>query len=234
MKNFFLFIISTFLLQSCMFNAVRPEGPVTTDSREISSFDRITVCCGLNLHLTYGEDYSLEIEANENFMEYIITEVKDNQLKIRVKKDHNLQGGTKNIHVSTSTLNQLRVSSGSTAKSVNTIKSDNLEVNVSSGAHANVKVEANELEADASSGAHLTISGYVNEQFDAHASSGAHIKAGGVSGVGFEGDVSSGAHIKVGEFKYVDGTASSGGHIKYAGNPEKVDVNKSSGGSVSN
>jgi hypothetical protein len=66
----------------------------------------------------------------------------------------------------------------------------------------------------------------------ANASSGSDIDASEFHTKKCTASVSSGADVRVYATEQLDASASSGGDISYYGNPEKKDINKSSGGGV--
>ena len=233
----FLTTVIFLFTSSCVYvlsmDHVKATGEVVKEKRTVDSYNSIDVSSGIHVILKQTGNYSVEVEANENFLEYIIVEVKENTLHIKVENGTSLMGGTKNVYVEIDKVEDIEISSGASANSEGIISGSEMEVSVSSGARADLNIEAEEIDVKASSGAHINLEGKVTNEMDANASSGAHIKAPDFDGRELEASVSSGAHISVGDFKEIDASVSSGGHISYSGDPDKVDVNKSSGGNVS-
>lgn len=233
----FLIAIVILSVTSCVFvlsmDHVKASGDVVKEIRGAENYTSISVSSGLKAIVSQTGNYSVEIEANENFMEYIIVEVKENTLYLKVENGKNLTGGTKNIYVEIDAIKNIGVSSGAKVKSEGILKGSNMEVNASSGAHADLHIDSEDIDVNASSGAHIDIKGKTSNQLDADASSGAKITASEFNGIELDANVSSGAHINVGHFEKINADASSGGHISYSGDPEEIDVNKSSGGNVS-
>lgn len=66
---------------------IRGSGDVTSETRRVSGFDEIDVCCGMQLILTQGDTESLEIEAEDNLLPEIVSSVVGGKLVIRYKDD---------------------------------------------------------------------------------------------------------------------------------------------------
>ncbi len=88
--RFFFIIPLLFMLMACaalqgLGNRIRGSGRVKTETRTISSFDGVSVCCGMRLSLTQGQQESLEIEAEDNILPEIVSTVEGGILTIRFK-----------------------------------------------------------------------------------------------------------------------------------------------------
>ncbi len=126
------------------------------------------------VYVTQAEDFSIEVEADENVIDLIRTDIKNG--KLRIHAEENIGNATKNIYVALPMVTELHASSGSHLESKNTIKSTELTVDGSSGAILEVELIAQEFEIDASSGANLDIAGTADNA-DVDVSSGGNIKA---------------------------------------------------------
>lgn len=233
---FSLAILGSVFLMSCMVGitqeVIHGTGEVVKQERELSEFDGILAAEGIQVYVAQGNTESVVVEASENFMDYIVTEKSDGKLKIHIEDGYNLRKGTKNVYVTIKDVTVLKASSGAAIEGQGKISGNSLKVRASSGADIRAEIEYELTKSDASSGAHIKLKGTAKD-FSAEASSGADITATEVDGETFNGDVSSGANITVGTFNAIDAEASSGGSIKYKGKPAQVNVQKSSGGSVS-
>ncbi|PHR74107.1 MAG: DUF2807 domain-containing protein [Lutibacter sp.] len=218
---------------SCMFDGfgIQGNGNVVTEDRNISSdFTAIKVSQGIQVHLTQGSDVDLSVEADENIIDLLVTEIDGGVLKIYF--DKNVNRATRNIYLTATNINSIRTSSGAHVKGENTIETTSITLRASSGSGINLDLIADNVSSDVSSGANMRLSG-TTQTFDGDASSGSHIKATNLKSEISKVDVSSGASIDVYASKKITAHASSGGDIDYSGNPETVSKSKSSGGSIS-
>ncbi|MGV8946570.1 MAG: head GIN domain-containing protein [Lutibacter sp.] len=205
---------------------------VVSEDRKVNpDFEIISVQQGINLFITQGESVQLNVEADENILDILMTEVKNNELKIYFKKNV-YQAKARNVYLTVSTISEIKASSGASVKSENTILAKSLDIDSSSGSSIVIYTATNELTSESSSGSTITIFGK-SEMFSANASSGSSINANELKTVDAIAKVSSGADIKVNVTGKLTAKASSGGAIDYKGNPEDVDKEATSGGSVS-
>jgi len=230
------FLIALFL-SSCGFDinirdftpGKKGSGNVVTDTRKITDeFTKISTSEGIMVYVTQADDFKIEVEADENIIDLIATDVKNGKLRIHAKE--NIGRATKKVYVSLPDVIALSGSSGSHMSTQNTIKSDRLEIDGSSGALLEIELMANDLEIDASSGANLSISGE-SGHVDVDVSSGGNINGKELRTKTCNADASSGGNIKIQVSKSLTADASSGGNISYSGEPS-VQKKKSVSGSV--
>ncbi len=230
-----LLIITLFTTTSCFVDGltgVKGNRNVISEDRNISSdFDRIKVQQGINLYLSQGKSTEIYVEADENIMDLLITEVKNNELKVYFDKNV-YKAKARNVFLTTKNISEISTSSGASVKTENTIQATNLILDSSSGSSIKAIVEADEVESSTSSGANMDIFGET-EMLSAKASSGSSIDADELKAKDVYARVSSGANIDVNVSGKLTAKASSGGDIDYEGNPIEVNKDTSSGGSVS-
>tara|TARA_R110001583_G_scaffold34847_1_gene116577 strand:+ start:22963 stop:23685 length:723 start_codon:yes stop_codon:yes gene_type:complete len=211
---------------------IRGNGNIISEDRTISNdFDEIKVQQGINLFLTQGNSVALNVEADENIMDLLITEVKNNELKVYFEKNV-YRAKARNVYLTTKNISKIRTSSGASVKSENTLQVSSLDLDSSSGSAIKVYINAEEVTSNCSSGAHIKIYGN-SHTLSAKASSGSSIDADELKTVDAFATASSGANINVNVTNKLTARASSGGDIDYEGEPSNVDKDTSSGGSVS-
>tara|TARA_R110002073_G_scaffold40547_5_gene114988 strand:- start:94046 stop:94753 length:708 start_codon:yes stop_codon:yes gene_type:complete len=227
-----LAIALLFVTSSCVFVGVRGDGNVITQTRTISSdFNAVSVSNGIEVRLTMGDAVSLSLEADENLHDIIITEVEDGVLKIYAEENI-WRAKKRKVYLSATSINELRATSGSEIISENTISSDDLKVSVTSGADARLQLNVINLKCSTTSGADARLKGSA-DSFVANATSGSNIRANELEAKICDANVTSGADISVNVIEALDANASSGGDIRFSGNPKKVKKNSSSGGGIS-
>ncbi len=230
-------LVVSLFLSSCGFDihigdfgtGKKGNGNVVTDTRGVSDeFTRVSASEGLMVYVTQSDDFAIEVEADENIIDLIRTDIKNG--KLRIHAEENIGRATKNIYVSLPKITELHASSGSHLETKNTVRSNELTVDGSSGAILDVDLIAQELEIDASSGANLGIAGTANNA-DVDVSSGGNINAKDLETKTCTADASSGGNVKIQVSKSLMADASSGGNISYSGDPT-VEKKKSVSGSV--
>jgi hypothetical protein len=229
------FLMLLFTTTSCVFEGItgiRGSRNVVSESRTISSnFEAIKVQQGINLYLTQGNSTDIKVEADDNIIDLLITEVKNNELEIYFEKNV-YKAKARNVYLTTNEISKISTSSGAHVKTENTLQVKVLELDSSSGSSIDIYVNAHEIMSEASSGADIDIIGKTN-LFSAKASSGSSIDANDLTSIDVIAKASSGANIDVNVSGKLTVNASSGGDIDYKGNPTNIDKKTSSGGSVS-
>jgi hypothetical protein len=80
-RTIFIFMLMVFLIGACGSCAsIRGSGNVTTETRSVSDFNRVSLSGFGKLILTQGEEESLTVTADDNIMPYIKTEVRGETL----------------------------------------------------------------------------------------------------------------------------------------------------------
>ena len=205
-----------------------------TENRKVKDFDAIKVSSGIDLYLKMGDTETLKVVADEAIIDRVITEVKDGTLRIYMKKENWFNWGdhkAKKVYVTVKELTSIDASSGSDVKSEGTLKGESLKVQASSGSDVEIDVFYKNLWIDTSSGSDAKLSGKV-KNLEAEASSGSDIKARELESKICKVRVSSGSDATVSVSDELYAKASSGGDIRYYGNPSVRDTDESSGGDV--
>lgn len=94
MKRILAAVIAVTLMitiSSCGWRSVRGNGNVTTSTRNEANFEGVKTAGSFDLYINQGDTYEIKIEAEENLMKYILTNVEDGVLKVRVKKGISLR-----------------------------------------------------------------------------------------------------------------------------------------------
>ena len=113
----------------------------------------------------------------------------------------------------------------------NTINADELHLKSTSGSDMTLVVNTQSLNCKSTSGSDLRLSGKTSKLF-AEATSGSDIKAADLIAESSQVKATSGADITVNTSKKLTASESSGGDVKYYGNPESVEKNDSPSGSI--
>ena len=181
---------------------------------DLPAFDRIDVSTGVTVIADIGEAQTITVKTdNGDFTDFEIG-VRNGELHISRNASplrwHASKADYK-VLITAPSLKAIDASSGSHAKITN-ISTPNFFIDLSSGAHATLDGECEECVIDLSSGANL------NAKY-------LECEAANI-------DVSSGGHGVIRVLGSVTADASSGGHVAIVGNPERINVDKSSGGQI--
>ena len=224
MKHLLLFI--NFLFLSISLTAQE-------ESRQLDSFNELRANGDVVVELMTGKSNSAMVSVTSGDQSDVLTTVENGILRIKWKKNVDSSNRTAKVKLYHSNLNTIVANAGAKINSTEVITKDAFNVDASSGSKINVAVDCSSLEVECSSGAGITISGKATSQ-QVEASSGGSYKATDLITDTTNIEVSSGASAKVHATKNLNAEASTGGSVKYAGNPanKEIEENFYSGGSV--
>jgi hypothetical protein len=231
---------------------VRGSGKVIKEDRAVSGFSGVELATTGTLHIEVGERETLRIEAEDNLLPHIETEVREDVLTIGTQRDVRLQA-TQPVHyyLSIPDLDAIGISSSGDVE-VSDVRVDRLAVTLSSsgdlsmgevacdalvvrisssGDVAVAQLHATTLEAHLSSSGHLSVaSGEVEQQAVTIDGSGDYT-AGELMSVEAEVTLTSSGKATVRVRDHLQADLSGSGDLSYAGNPT-VDARTRSSGQV--
>lgn len=214
-----------------MWESVRGNGDVVSKERKTGSFTGIKVSSGIDVYLKQGNNISVEVEADENLHEYILTEVKGDVLHVYVDRVNIRQAERKRVYVTMDEIESISTSSAGDVTGETPIKAENLELSASSAGNITLDVTADEIEVDISSSGDITLSGEAR-LLDASLSSAGDLNAFKLNVREAEVSASSAGDADVSVSEKLTARSSSAGDINYMGNPKYVDAHSSSAGSI--
>jgi hypothetical protein len=216
------------LLLSCLvYSGLAQQSEV----RQIGSFQGVRVSEAIDVYLKKGDKESVKVEATGTDLSNVLTEVSGTTLKIHMR-DGNFRGRKSvKVYVTFTQLAKLSASSAANLFSSDPIKSDRLEISVSSAGSVETKLESESVSVSASSAGKTVLEGKT-KSLEIEASSAGDIDAYNLESENVNASVSSAGSAKISVSKELEAHASSGGSIRYRGNPLKTNTDSSSGGSV--
>ncbi|GJL91567.1 GIN domain-containing protein [Hyphococcus sp.] len=195
-------------------SAIALPAAAETRSFDLPAFDRIEISAGLHLAAVADGAQSVNVESEDGDFSDLEIEVNDGVLTLSREWNrlrwHQKKASYK-ITVSAPKIRALDASSGSIS-TLTKIDSRQFTLDLSSGSFAEVSGRSDTCAVDLSSGANLNARGFIC----------------GSASV----DVSSGGHGEIAVLNSVAGDASSGGHMAVYGTPERVSIDRSSGGRI--
>lgn len=225
---FFLFFLMTAVV-SC--RTKTGSGNISIENRNAKNFTGVNIGGPFEAFIQNGPDYKVRVEADDNIIDDIRTEVKNGKLKVYFDDKVNLRDATMKVYVEAPSIEYLSASAAADVETAGMLKADRrISFHSSSGAKLNASVDAPEVEAEASSGSHLTLKG-TTRNIDTQASSGAELDADELLSENAKAQASSGASIDLHASVRLNAQASSGASVDYRGKAT-VSSQASSGGSI--
>ncbi len=227
-KRIFSLIVIAFALNSCI-HTIDGNGEVTKEQRAVSSFDKIDISGGYEVLINQGDEEKLELEVDENLLEYIETETKDNTLYISSTEP--IGGATSlKLYITVVDVDDIDVSGAIELRNKGTYKTENLEIDVSGASDIDLDVDIENLIMDMSGASETTLTGNASN-FEIDISGAGELQAKKLktrnTTISISGAGSAVVHAK----KTLNVSVSGAGSVKYKGNP-KVEKDISGAGSV--
>jgi len=145
-------------------NRVRGSGNVVTEERQVSGFDKVEINGAGELYIEQGETEALTVEADDNVMEYITTEVVGDTLELKIKPNFNIMFSSKIVY--RLTVKELRgISISGSGKVVSSaLTTDDLLISTSgSGKFEFDDLQADSLTASTGGSGEFLLKGKVND-----------------------------------------------------------------------
>ncbi|ASW75682.1 hypothetical protein IQ37_06390 [Chryseobacterium piperi] len=224
------------------------------EARNVGEFTGIQVSTGVNVVYKQENPISVKVIADADKLQYVITKVENGILKVYVdnKGTKNLRFKNLSVNVSSPRMESVKTSSGANFTVINTVKGANLDIDASSGSNIKGKfsmsnttnvsatsgstikatINTGNIIVKASSGSDTLLEGQANSGL-MDVSSGALCKAENLRMSEVEAESTSGGSLSVNVTTKLTVRASSGGLVKYKGNPEiNSKISKTSGGTL--
>jgi hypothetical protein len=229
----FFVALVVLLLGACICPATRGSGKITTQSRDVSGFDQVSLGGSGELTITQGDEESLTIEAEDNLMSTIKTEVKGDTLYISQRspwwRPRVLTKPVK-FDLTMKEITGIKISGSGTVDAAR-IDSDDLDLDVSGSAEINIDLlTAETLEVDLSGSGEFNLAGLVTTQKVGISGSGKY-RAGELESEAGKVKVSGSGKATVWVTETLDVKISGSGKVEYYGSP-RASMDISGSGSV--
>lgn len=239
MKNliFYLFVFSlTFQQVNAQWwssaERVKGNGEVTSENRDLPDYDKVAVSGSFDVLLLSGKEGNIRIEAEENLMQYIETEVSDGVLKIRTKEGYNLSPTEEmKITVPFEDLDAVALSGSGEIMSSDRISSRDFRIALSGSGEIGILLDTEKLEAAISGSGEIGLEGSADEAQLALSGSG-DVKASDFEAKNIKAVISGSGDMAVFASEGLEATVSGSGDITYRGNPARQDFRTSGSGSI--
>ena len=191
-------------------SGVQGSGTSKTETRNVSGFKKIDAGGAIHVNVSVQKDFSVMVEADDNLLANIKTEVSGDTLKI-YSEDRISPKTRVNIQISMPVIEGLDIS-GASSGNVAGVNADSLELKASGASKIKIDGTAKELNADASGASTIDAENLRVEDAD--------VEASGAS----KAIVTATNDLKV--------DASGASKISYVGEPKNIKQNSSGASSV--
>jgi predicted phosphodiesterase len=228
MKRYAYLLAGAFFLYSC--NSITGSGKIVTENRNIKNFTAISASNGIEVVIYTGDKTNVQVEGDDNVIEYVVTKVEGNRLKIRLR-DINLSNANIKVIVTAPEINEINAGSSAAVLVKDLLKSsDKISLSASSSGEITAIVDAPEIKTDASSSGSVKVSGHT-QTHRSEASSSGEVDGDELLSENTIADANSSGSVKVHASVSLSASASSSGTVQYRG-AATVKSSTNSGGTI--
>ena len=107
---------------------IKGNGKITEQERSISSFNEIAAAGSVDIIITQGQNEGVVVITDKNIQQYVITEIIDNTLKIRIKENANISPSKLKVKVNCKQLISIKAGGSGDIQTDGSLKSDALQI----------------------------------------------------------------------------------------------------------
>jgi hypothetical protein len=224
-NNFYKSILSVLVLALMLANLpalaqrqhIKGAGEPVSQNRNASGFKGINVSGGFAVELTQGGKEGVRIEAQENLLNSIQTEVKNGVLHIYTSDNITTNKGMK-AYITVKELNSVNISGGVKVTGKSTFKANSFDLDMSGGSKVTLALNTKKLKADMSGASKVDLSGQADELV-MNMSGSSSVMATELQARNVRVEASGASKVKVFAKESLHVSASGASKVEYNGNP---------------
>jgi len=221
-----LFLITAYV----MFAAISVSAQKTED-RSVGTFTKVSMGISGDVYISQGSTPKLTVEADAEILGLIVTEVKNDELKIRYSQSRVKSKTPIRIWITTAEIEGLYLSGSGNIITETAIKANEMELKLSGNGNINVKdLSCDEVSAAISGSGNIDVTGSADELSIAISGSG-NCNADEFKTKETDVKISGSGDCKVNAAKDLTVAVSGSGSVFYVGNPT-IDASISGSGKI--
>ena len=151
---------------------VKGSGNIVSEARDARGFKAIEVGGAIEVEVVAQKDFSVEVQADDNLLQFVKTEVRGDTLEIRTEKRFSTRN-TIRVKIGAPDIDNLEVS-GASRLSLANLKNEALRIDASGASKINVDGETKNLIVELSGASRLDADDLKSENVDVDASGASH------------------------------------------------------------
>jgi len=225
-----LFGVSS-LSAGCHLIGTQGNGNVIKQDRKVSSFNGIEVSGAFQVFLKQGNAETVTVEADENLLSFIRTEVVNGTLIIETKNMPFHATTKMTVYVTIKGLKSIDLSGAVDIETQNKLNLSDLKIDVSGASDAKLEVAVQKLDLDGSGASKLLFRGSaVDVKMDLSGAS--EIFAYDMPAESYSIELSGAGKAEINVSKKLSAEVSGAGTVRYKGSPTVIDQEVSGAGSI--
>lgn len=208
------------------------SGDVKSEVRDLAEFSRVSVAGSMDVFLTPGSHQSVKVEADDNLLPYIRTEVDDETLHIGTRPSFNIRPRSPiKIYITLPHLTGIAVSGSGDVASKGEFETDKMDLRVSGSGQITLPVEAKTIDTHLSGSGKIILSGNATD-LACNISGSGSLDARQLNARNVRSNISGSGTSLVNADRFLHASVSGSGHVWYYGDPADLETSVSGSGSV--
>jgi len=231
---FALLLVSATNAQNWGKKKIKGNGNVTTETRTTGEYNGIKCAGSMDFILISGNEGQIKLEGESNLLEYVVTEIKNGNLIVKMKKGINIRS-SKGIKVTIpfNDIDNVSLAGSGDLVSKDKIATNKLDISLAGSGDIILDIKADSVKSAIAGSGDITLKGNTNNLEVKVAGSGdfngLHLQANNT-----EVSVAGSGDAKIVSNQSIKARVVGSGDIVYKGNPEKKDTKVSGSGSITN
>ena len=223
---FLIFFFSTTILFGSMM------GQENKEKRDVGNFEEIGLGVAADLYLKQGSTTEVIIEAKEEILKKLKTEVKNGKLYIGFDSKKSFNYPRFKIYITTPDINGLSVSGSGDIIAETAVSTDEISLKISGSGDINIdNLQAKKVLAGISGSGNIYLGGSNLDYLEIGISGSGNLKAEKLPTEDFQGRISGSGSCRINVKSTLKASISGSGRIHYSGNP-LIDASISGSGKV--
>ncbi|MDB5200293.1 MAG: hypothetical protein JWO92_2256 [Chitinophagaceae bacterium] len=223
-------IASAIIFCSCQ--SITGSGNIITETRHLNQFDGVRASGSIDIEVMNEQNQLVKVEADDNILPYIITNVEDGILNVHFKSNLSYRNVNAKVYVSTPLLTKLTVSGSGSITSKDILKdAERIAFKVSGSGDIDAFADAPSITADISGSGTITLQGR-SKDFNCSIGGSGDLNCGKLLSENTTAVVTGSGTAHVFASVHLLAKVTGSGDILYSGNPTTPEIHKSGSGSV--
>lgn len=214
-----LFMVPLVVLISACNNGwgIKGEGPLVTEERALPEFHSVQSSVSAELILSRGKQKEVVIEAQQNILDHLKTQVRDGRLEIKFDENVGSHDGIK-IHITSPNFREVALSGSGSARSENELKGDELLVSITGSGSMDLQARYERVSGNISGSGDMRLAGK-GQYLDLRITGSGDIHALDFEAEQAKVNVTGSGDVEVDVEEQLEVSISGSGDLRYKGRP---------------
>jgi hypothetical protein len=214
-------------------NSISGNGDVVTTKRTTDTYDDISCSGSMDFILVKGTEGDITLQGESNLLEYVITEVHNDVLVVKIQDGVNIRTINNDIIITIpfEKISKVSLTGSGDLYNQDTIETDNLKASITGSGDVILDVMTSEIKGSVTGSGDLTLKGKT-EKLDVSVTGSGDFHGFDLDSQNTEVTVTGSGDAAVVSTEHIKARVSGSGDIVYRGNPKKEDTKVSGSGSI--